>query len=224
MQSKSTSSSKNKYDTLHENFSNLTSKVGVEKANEILFTLSQDSEYNTHGLIIKDLCASYFNISVLSITEEKSHWHSKIRSICFHILNKYMPMRYIGTQFNRRENSVHKGIESMELILKKPHLDKIIYTAYAQIIVKFEKIKLTQSLKPQREAIKESDIESVNERMRLIIKAEILKLNITVKDLAKMVPMPRTSLNAYLLGTKKSIKQMHLMNLQECLNIKIMTI
>ena len=134
-----------------------------------------------------------------------------------------MPIRFIGTQFNRREHSVHNGISSMESIIKRPNSDKIFYTAYTQISESFEKVKITQSIRPIDQAYKASELESVNDRIRVIIKAEIAKMNISVNALSKMIPMPQSSLNGFLLGTK-GIKQIHLMNLQQTLNINILTV
>ncbi len=224
MPSKTTTSTDNKFNQAHRGVAKLIDKMGIDKACDLITTLSADSEIGSYATTVKQLAATYFSIEPEEITSESSlsHWHSRIRAICYHILHHSgIDMRQVGRLMNRRENSVQKGVRTMEAIIQRPSSDKIFYAAYAEINTRFQKVRSTS-----REAIIDSvsQIEpvagNINDLFRAKIKAEIEMLDLTISALAASVPMPRKSLSEFLAG-KQGMKTEHLINLQKKLNIKL---
>lgn len=219
MLSMSTRNTDNKFDKTHQHLSDLTSKIGIDKVSDLLYTLSQDSDVASYGATVKLLASKYFLIPIEEISSGSSHEHSQIRGVCFHILHKSgASMRVIGKLFDRSENAVHRQVNAMEEVLLNPKMNKHFAVAYAEINNQFIRLKAERTEYAKVYPVVDSP--SIEDQLREKIKEEIYKSGIKANKMALMIPMPVTCLYEFLRG-KRSIKTKYIQNIQKYLNIKI---
>jgi plasmid maintenance system antidote protein VapI len=204
--------------SLHQRLSKLISEKGVDKAGELISVFTDGSINKSYGEIILQITCNYFKISSSELLISKGHAYSAMRGICFHILNRHMSIREIGSFFNLTENPVHRLIKNTDNIIHDPRLDKRIHKAYCSISLSFDQVLDLLSTEPVNKNSREFDTKAAFDSLRNQIK-ELVAGSESVLEICRLSGVSYKSLRDLLNGNNYASLEM-ILRLEHHFNTK----